>query len=164
MRAAREGAARLNLRLLAKAIAGKLRSGSLVAGEFLQYAEALGSAVSRRDYRSWAVYKVWAEHQDLAATNPMEAAKYTDPWVLALRKLTTQGMAEELVAGLPRGRRDQSQFMGWPRLSPPAMARLAEIAITFPPIWFTVLPQRWSSKVHWPRIRQKRARRRLCWR
>jgi hypothetical protein len=33
----------LNVRLLAKAIAGKLRAGSLVADEFLQYAEAIGS-------------------------------------------------------------------------------------------------------------------------
>jgi hypothetical protein len=42
-RAAREGAARLKLRLLASAIAGKLQSGHLVADEFLQYADALGS-------------------------------------------------------------------------------------------------------------------------
>jgi hypothetical protein len=43
LRAAREGAARLNLRLLAEAIAGKLRSGQLFADEFLQYAETLAS-------------------------------------------------------------------------------------------------------------------------
>jgi hypothetical protein len=59
LRAAREGAARLNLRLLAKAIAGKLRSGSLVADEFLQYAEALGS-LSRDEIRViGAMYRYW---------------------------------------------------------------------------------------------------------
>jgi len=46
LRAAREGAARLNIRLLAKAIAGQVRSGSLVADEFLQYAEAARVAIS----------------------------------------------------------------------------------------------------------------------
>src|SRR5438105_4782962 len=43
LRAAREGTARLNLRLLAKAIAGKLQSSGLVADEFLQYAQALAT-------------------------------------------------------------------------------------------------------------------------
>jgi hypothetical protein len=60
LRAAHEGAARLNLRLLAKAIAGKLRTGDLVADEFLQYAEALGSLSRDEIIVIAAVYKVWA--------------------------------------------------------------------------------------------------------
>lgn len=41
VRAASEGKARINLRLLAKAIAGQLRHGNLVADEFFLYADAL---------------------------------------------------------------------------------------------------------------------------
>ena len=43
LRASWEGSARINLRLLAKAIAGKLRSSTLVADEFFIYADALAS-------------------------------------------------------------------------------------------------------------------------
>src|SRR5712692_6521403 len=41
LRAAQEGAARLNLRLLAKVIAGQFQAGRLVADEFLHHAERL---------------------------------------------------------------------------------------------------------------------------
>ena len=46
-RAAQEGAARLNIRLMAKVIAGQFQAGALVADEFLAYADMLGSL--RRD-------------------------------------------------------------------------------------------------------------------
>ena len=42
-RAANEGAARINLRLLAKAIVGEMHAGKLVADEFLLYADSLAS-------------------------------------------------------------------------------------------------------------------------
>lgn len=42
-RAAQEGAARLNLRLMAKVIAGQAHTGNLVADEFLYYADLLAS-------------------------------------------------------------------------------------------------------------------------
>jgi hypothetical protein len=42
-RAVREGTARLNLRLMAKAMAGSLHIGTLVADEFLLYADALAT-------------------------------------------------------------------------------------------------------------------------
>lgn len=42
-RAAQEGAARLNLRLMAKVIAGQAHLGNLVADEFLYYADLLAS-------------------------------------------------------------------------------------------------------------------------
>jgi hypothetical protein len=101
LRAAREGAARLNLRLLAKAIAGKLRSGSLVADEFLQYAEALGSLSRDEILVIGTIYKMWAAHQALAATDPAEASKrYGDPWGLALQELMRLGMKEELISAV----------------------------------------------------------------
>jgi hypothetical protein len=43
IRAAQEGAARLNLRLMAKVIAGQASLGNLVADEFLYYADILSS-------------------------------------------------------------------------------------------------------------------------
>ena len=43
VRAAREGAARLNLRLMAKVIAGQAHRGNLIADEFLYYADILAS-------------------------------------------------------------------------------------------------------------------------
>lgn len=42
-RAAQEGAARLNLRLMAKVIAGQAQAGALVADEFLAWADVLAS-------------------------------------------------------------------------------------------------------------------------
>jgi hypothetical protein len=105
MRAAREGTARLNLRLLAKAIAGKLRVGSLVADEFLQYAEALASLSRDEIIVIGTMYKMWAAHQALAATDPAEP-RYADPWPLTLKELTAKGITEEFViAGAARAQR-----------------------------------------------------------
>ncbi|MBI2586399.1 MAG: hypothetical protein HYW28_11120 [Rhodospirillales bacterium] len=42
-RAAQEGAARLNLRLMAKVVSGQARLGNLIADEFLYYADLLAS-------------------------------------------------------------------------------------------------------------------------
>jgi hypothetical protein len=98
LRAAREGAARLNLRLLAKAIAGKLGAGSLVADEFLQYAEAIGSLSREEVHVIGTMYKNWRAHQDLASTDAQEAArKYGDPWGLTSQELMRLGMKEELI-------------------------------------------------------------------
>jgi hypothetical protein len=66
LRAAREGAARLNLRLLAKAIAGKVQSSRLIADEFLQYAEALASLSRDEIIVIGTMYRYWRAHQDLA--------------------------------------------------------------------------------------------------
>lgn len=74
LRAAREGAARLNLRLLAKAIAGRLQSGRLVADEFLQYAEALASLSRDEIVLIGTMYNLWSSHQMSASANPRAAA------------------------------------------------------------------------------------------
>jgi hypothetical protein len=100
LRAAREGVARLNLRLLAKAIAGKLQSGRLVADEFLQYAEALASLSRGEIMVIGTMYRIWAAHQALAATDPgaaMTRYGYGADWSLTLDELTQKGMSEELV-------------------------------------------------------------------
>jgi hypothetical protein len=53
------------------------------------------------------MYKMWAAHQTLAATDPAEASRrYGDPWPLTLKELTEKGMTEELVvAGAARAQR-----------------------------------------------------------
>jgi hypothetical protein len=94
LRAAREGAARLNLRLLAKAIAGKLRAGALVADEFLQYAEALASLSRDEIIVIGTIYKLWSDHQSVPIPNPSEAANI---WSQTVQQLTTGGMSTELV-------------------------------------------------------------------
>jgi hypothetical protein len=140
LRAAREGTARLNLRLLAKAIAGKLRSGNLVADEFLQYAEVVGSLSRDEIIVIGAVYKVWAEHQDLAATNPTEAAKYADPWVLAMRELTSEGMTEELVAGTAARAQRSGLIYGMaapmPRTASGTLGALTQAGTDFPSAFY----------------------------
>jgi hypothetical protein len=95
LRAAREGAARLNLRLLAKAIVGKLRSsGSLVADEFLQYADALASLSRDEVVVIGTIYKLWCGHRTIGFPNPSEAANL---WSQTVQELTASGMSAELV-------------------------------------------------------------------
>jgi len=97
--AAREGMARLNLRLLAKAMAGKLKSGSLVADEFLQYADALGSLSREEILVIGTMYEMWAAHQALAVTDPAEASnRYGDPWARTSQELMRLGMKEEVIS------------------------------------------------------------------
>jgi hypothetical protein len=88
LRAAREGTARLNLRLLAKAIAGKLRSGNLVADEFLQYAEVL--ATLTRD----EIILLGTMYRYLKAP---PRTGFQDPWTLTLRELTGSGLEHEFI-------------------------------------------------------------------
>ena len=64
------------------------------------------------------MYKMWAAHQTLAATDPAEASRrYGDPWPLTLKELTEKGMTEELVvAGAARVQRSGLIYgMGLPR-------------------------------------------------
>jgi hypothetical protein len=81
LRASEQGAARLNLRLLAKCIAGQVQRGRLIADEFLDHAEALATLshdevvliatmyrIAQREEpdRRWGVFlaemkKAWAE-------------------------------------------------------------------------------------------------------
>ncbi len=64
VRSACVGTARVNLRLLAQAIAGRLRSKTLVAGEFLLHADAL-SALSRDEIILLAtMYRIHNQFRD----------------------------------------------------------------------------------------------------
>jgi hypothetical protein len=94
LRAAREGAARLNLLLLARAIVGQLQSGTLVADEFLQYAEALASLSREEIVVIGTMYKLWSTHEASASANPRAAASL---WEETVRELMSGGMSAELV-------------------------------------------------------------------
>jgi hypothetical protein len=99
LRASVEGSARLNLRLLAKAIVGQLQTGTLVADEFLQFADAL-SSMSRDEitvigalYRNAVIFA-----RNFGAPDPAEAHKYAPIWPQVLRELAKEGMSEEAAA------------------------------------------------------------------
>lgn len=63
LRAAREGAARLNLKLMARVIAGQIERGNLVADEFLYYADML-AALRREELVLLAtLYKNWVSSE-----------------------------------------------------------------------------------------------------
>jgi hypothetical protein len=96
LRASTEGTARLNLRLLAKTIVGQIQAGTLVAEEFLAYADSLASLSRDEILVIGTMYKYWKAHQDLAATDQQQAAtKYGDPWGLTLQDATNIGMSED---------------------------------------------------------------------
>src|SRR6516165_3622152 len=59
MRAAQEGGARLNLRLMAKIIAGQADRGNLVADEFLYYADMLASLRREEVLALGTLYRHW---------------------------------------------------------------------------------------------------------
>jgi hypothetical protein len=94
LRAAREGAARLNLRLLAKVIVGQIQLGRLVADDFLQYAEALASLSRDEIVVIGTMYKLWSVREMPASANPRAAA---DLWEEAIGDLTSCGMSPEVV-------------------------------------------------------------------
>lgn len=85
MRASTEGAARLNLRLLAKAAVAQLQRSVLYADEFLKYADIL-AAISRDEIIVIATmhrFKVAAEEYRM--TNP--GSDPPDPWVATRNEL-----------------------------------------------------------------------------
>jgi hypothetical protein len=103
LRAAREGAARLNLRLLAKVIAGQMHSRHLVADEFLQYAEALGSLSRDEVIVIGTIYRRWSAYDVTAPTSPRAAANL---WEETVRELTSGGMsAERVITSAARAQR-----------------------------------------------------------
>jgi hypothetical protein len=91
LRAAHEGCARLNLRQLAKVIAGKLQTGRLVADEFFQYAEALALLSREEIVVIGMLYRVWWGSPHVS---PRGAA---DTWDITIRGLTRDGMSTERV-------------------------------------------------------------------
>jgi hypothetical protein len=85
MRAAHEGAARLNLRLLAKAVAGQAQRGALVADEFHLHADRLASLSRDEIILIATLYKYLRAGEDHRARNPGSSGG--DPWELTKQEL-----------------------------------------------------------------------------
>lgn len=80
LRAAQEGAARLNLRLMAKVIAGQRMSATLTADEFLYHAEILASLRREEIILLSTLYKHWLKERSqndrvTRNMNALQAAK-----------------------------------------------------------------------------------------
>ncbi len=112
MRAVQEGAARVNLRLLAKVIAGEYRRGSLVADEFLQHADALASMSRDELIVVAALYRAWVEYEAFMDSHP-GGMTVTDPWAAAQQALSAEGMGtEEAWAAATRAQRTGLIYTG----------------------------------------------------
>lgn len=72
IRAADEGSARLNLRLMARVIAGKAFLGNLKADEFLYYAEALASLRREEIVLLATIHRIKTERQARDPNTPIE--------------------------------------------------------------------------------------------
>jgi hypothetical protein len=92
--AAQQGAARLNLRLLAKVIVGQFEAGRLVADEFLQFAEVLASLSRDEIIVIGTMYRAWCNVQQQARERPTTVSGI-DPWDVAKRELSTKGWNDD---------------------------------------------------------------------
>ena len=88
-RAAREDAARINLRLLAKVIAGRLQAGNLVADEFIALANALDTLSRDEIVLLGTMYKHYVETE---GEGSLDGKK---PWDLAHKSLCSGVFATE---------------------------------------------------------------------
>jgi hypothetical protein len=91
MRAAQEGGARLNLRLMAKVIAGQAHRGNLIADEFLYYADMLASLRREEIFAIATLYRHWQ----------------TDPCVKAAGTVLSASKAELI----PKVFQDEEEFL-----------------------------------------------------
>ncbi len=98
LRAAQEGAARLNLRLLAKVIVGQFEAGRLMADEFLQYAESLAALSRDEIIVIGTMYRAMVEQLAQMRENPATFPNGIDPWAATKRALAEKGWEEDRVA------------------------------------------------------------------
>jgi hypothetical protein len=94
LRAAREGAARLNLRLLAKAVAGTLATGELIADEFLVHADMLTSLTRTEILVIAALYRQYLKQMEESAKNP-QLMQISTGWDEACAELAALGIDVE---------------------------------------------------------------------
>jgi len=101
----------MNLRLLAKAIAGQYRASKLVADEFLAVADTLATLTREEVIVIGALYRVHMLQAqrpvDLGTTLPEHA------WIVAQRDLIAEGMDSDLVrASITMAQRTGLIFVG----------------------------------------------------
>jgi hypothetical protein len=99
MRAAWEGKARVNLRLLAKAITGQLQKGGLVADEFFLYAESL-AGLSRDEIILIATVYRHNKRQPKIHESDMGEEEKIAPWSNTLAEVETFGWEKDKASGV----------------------------------------------------------------
>jgi hypothetical protein len=106
LRVAQEGAARLNLRLLAKVIVGQFEAGRLVADEFLAVAEALASLSRDEVFVIGMLYRAWSEQTAQLRNNPATLPQGINPWGATMRELQERGWSDaRITAAATRSQR-----------------------------------------------------------
>lgn len=132
MRAAWEGRARVNLRLLAKAITGQLQMGSLVADEFYLNAESL-AGLSRDEIIF--ISTLYRHHGKLpnVPKDQMGENEKQSPWLATLEELKGKGWHQDKVSGVA-GRCLRSGFViaqaAWDMLAYKASPMLLDLCKT----------------------------------
>ncbi len=111
MRAARDGAARVNLRLLAKVIVGQQRTGTLVADEFLQYADTL-TDLSRDEII--VIGTVYQHTVGLTVQQGEDSTQYAGRvWASSMQELSSVGFNEpRMLAAASRAQRSGLIYIG----------------------------------------------------
>lgn len=93
-RAAWEGRARVNLRLLARAITGQLQASSLVADEFFLYAESL-AGLSRDEIIFIATLLRHSAKMPNVPEEQMGEREKQSPWLKTLEEMGTKGWSND---------------------------------------------------------------------
>jgi len=109
LRAAWEGRARLNLRLLAKAIVGQLQAGNLVADEFFLYAESL-AGLSRDEII--LISTLFRQHHKIpdVPEDEMGEREKQSPWLAAMADMEAKGWSKDKTSAVA-GRCMRSGFV-----------------------------------------------------
>lgn len=99
MRAAWEGRARVNLRLLAKAITGQLQRGTLVADEFYLYAESL-AGLSRDEVI--LISTLLRHHPKLpdVPEEEMGEREKQSPWLATIAEMESKGWQRDKISAV----------------------------------------------------------------
>jgi hypothetical protein len=109
MRAAWEGRARVNLRLLAKAITGQLQLGTLIADEFYLYAESLAGLSRDEIILASALLRHHSKLPDVPEDEMGEREKHS-PWLATVAELELQGWENDKISAVA-GRCMRSGFV-----------------------------------------------------
>ena len=99
MRAAWEGRARVNLRLLAKAITGQLQTGTLVADEFYLYAEALAGLSRDEIILIAALHRHHSKLPNVPEDQMGEREKQA-PWLATVEELQGNGWSADKISAV----------------------------------------------------------------
>ncbi|MCB9948195.1 MAG: hypothetical protein H6842_10250 [Rhodospirillaceae bacterium] len=134
LRAAHEGAARLNLRLMAKIIAGQAQLGNLVADEFLYYADMLATLRREEVILLAALFRNMNERKARSPNEPekperayQELENALIPNVFCSRDDMFASAASAMRTGLLRLAPESFYQSDYPRPSP-LLARIMQLA------------------------------------